>query len=104
MPLLSAAIRAYINLRAITLVPQIFHPGVVTEVLRVLTGPHRPMLHKLTVNTSCTDPSILVEIQGLRELGLQDPTRAVLQLLPGWLARLSTMLVEFHLRVRRSIP
>ena len=101
--LLSSAVRAYTNLCAITLAPQTFDPGVFSEVLNALKDPARPPLQKLTVNTSCTGESqahILAQIQGLRELGLQDATRAVLQLLPEWLGKLSATLVALHLRVR----
>jgi hypothetical protein len=43
---------------------------------------------------------VLANIDGLRELGLSNPTRAILNLLPEWLNRLSKSLVALHLTVK----
>jgi hypothetical protein len=44
----------------------------------------------------------LVQMEGLRRMTLINPGRAILHLLPDWLARLKTSLVELHLKV--SVP
>ncbi|KAF5347298.1 hypothetical protein D9756_009891 [Leucocoprinus leucothites] len=62
-----------------------------------------PNLRELVVNTSCTDGNnapILTQITGLSELSIHSPTRAILDLLPDWLRRLSDSLIELHLKVR----
>jgi len=49
---------------------------------------------------SCTESNsaVLAQIDGLHKLTIQDPSRAVLQILPKWLSKLSSSLVELHLR------
>lgn len=64
-----------------------------------------PQLRELTVNSSCTDEvraPILVQINELQKLTLRDPSRAILQILPDWLGRLSKSLTELHLRVSNA--
>lgn len=46
--------------------------------------------------------TVLTKIEGLRKLTLADPNRAVLQVLPDWLEKLSKSLVELHLKVSSS--
>ena len=59
-------------------------------------------LNAVEANASCFDelraPN-LVKLGNLRKLSLISPGRAILQLLPDWLSRLSETLVELHLRV-----
>jgi hypothetical protein len=43
---------------------------------------------------------VLAKIDGLCELGLSNPTRTILNLLPEWLNRLSKSLVTLHLTVK----
>jgi hypothetical protein len=59
-------------------------------------------LNEVEVNASCFDElraPELVKLGNLRKLSLIGPGRAILQLLPDWLSRLSETLVELHLRV-----
>jgi len=61
-----------------------------------------PYLQEIAVNASCTNENnapILAQISGLSKLSIYSPTRAILDLLPGWLRRLSDSLRELHLKV-----
>lgn len=63
-------------------------------------------LRDLTVNASCTDEiraPILTRIESLEKLTIYNPSRAVLELLPEWLRRLSGTLLGFHLKVRDTV-
>lgn len=47
----------------------------------------------------------LVQIDTLEYLGIANPSRAVLDLLPGWLERVSGSLTQLHLDVsENSVP
>ena len=96
---LSNAIRTFRNLDTVNLSPTECQPSFI-GVLSALTHCHK--LRELIVNRSCMDEptaSVLRTIEGLERLTLQHPTRAVLNLLPEWLGRLSTSLNELHLKV-----
>lgn len=108
------AISVFTNLRTSILTPATFE-GIFTGILKQLTersdkridnGSHVPStpppLRELVVNPSCTDAvraPILYQLTGLSKLTILSPTRAVLELLPDWLRRLSDTLTELHLRV-----
>ena len=65
-----------------------------------------PDLQTLKVNAACTDGAsapVLSEIVGLGSLTLINPSRAILDLLPNWLSRLSDTLRELHLLVSMSV-
>lgn len=71
------------------------------------SGHDSPHLRELVVNTSCTNENnapILTQITGLSKLSIHSPTRAILDLLPDWLRRLSDSLTELHLTVRTFPP
>jgi hypothetical protein len=94
------AAKSYKNIVSVTLTPEIYCLEPFIGALRVLRD--RPSLSRLTVNSSCMDESsanILATISGLHELELSYPTRAILNLLPEWLGRLSKSLVALHLTV-----
>jgi len=86
----------------VTLNTQIsFNPSSEASLCRIARhGP--PYLQELAVNASCTNENnapILAQISGLSKLSIYSPTRAILDLLPGWLRRLSDSLTELHLKV-----
>lgn len=116
------AIKAFRNLRVAIFMAIAFHPNTFTRILQSLvtlntqislnssseTSPCRlarhglPYLRELAVNASCTNENnapILAQISGLSKLSIYSPTRAILDLLPGWLRRLSDSLKELHLKV-----
>ena len=65
-----------------------------------------PELRVLKVSAACTDKvssAVLTEIVGLGSLAVIDPNRAILNLLPDWLSRLSGSLYELHLLVSLSL-
>lgn len=109
------AIKALRNLRVAIFMAVAFHPNTFTGTLQRLvslnthpsseTSPCRsgtPYLQELTVNACCTNENnapILAQISGLSRLSIHSPTRAILDLLPGWLRRLSDTLKELHLKV-----
>ena len=96
-------IKLFINLRSIHLVPMTYHEELFMSTLPILVDMNA--LNEVKVNASCFDepraPN-LVKLGNLRKLTLISPGRAILQLLPDWLNRLSGTLVELHLRVRHS--
>lgn len=97
---LMTAIPAWKNLVAVTVDPMQAPEDLFVESLRLLRN--SPELRSLKVNTACTDrisAPVLSEIVGLGHLTLIDPNRAILELLPGWLSRLSGTLRELHLLV-----
>jgi hypothetical protein len=97
---LLAAVKAFENLQTVQIMPGTYHGDIFTPILAELAS--RTSLADLRVNSWCTDdesPS-LTRIVGLRRLELKSPSRAILQLLPGWLERL-TSLKELHLTVGR---
>ncbi|KZT05087.1 uncharacterized protein LAESUDRAFT_656763 [Laetiporus sulphureus 93-53] len=95
---LEEAFKCWHNLTTVILTPRIYHQDLLTNVLPLL--PTLPLLQNLSVNTSCTDdvhaPG-LVHISGLKALCIQNPTRAILQLLPNWLGKLTSSLRGLHL-------
>ncbi|KAJ6542755.1 hypothetical protein B0H19DRAFT_1171777 [Mycena capillaripes] len=91
------AVKAFQNLQTVEIFPDANHDSLFPPVLLELEN--RPTLVNFRVNAACMDETnapILVKIGGLRQLGLERPNRTVLQLLPDWLGRLSS-LTEFHL-------
>ena len=97
---LREAFPSWTNLTSVVLCPTECHEDVFPEALRFLS--HCSELRHLAVGSSCMDEvsaPIIAQIGGLRTLSLSDPTRAILNLLPGWLSRLSSTLEGFHLRV-----
>lgn len=88
---------------AITIVPIQAPEGLFAEPLRLLQN--LPTLRTLKVNSASTDvisAPVLSQIVGLESLTVIDPNRAVLDLLPDWLSRLSGTLRELHLLVSAS--
>lgn len=101
------AIQTFANLQSVTLMPVTFRENAFTDTLTHTLKALKNVkgLTCLTVNQSCTDDvraPLLAEICGLQALTIRNPTRAILQLLPNWLQRLKTSLVELHLQVRAS--
>ena len=95
------AVQSYHNLNAVEISPTTFPEGIFAEILHALKT--CSSLRCLTANSTYTDEagsSAMVMIDGLRCLTIIDPTRAILNLLPDWLSRLSESLTELHLRVR----
>ena len=88
---------------AMTIVPIQAPEGLFVEPLRLLRGLSN--IRTLKVNLACTDAisaSVLSQIVGLQSLTIVDPNRAILDLIPDWLSRLSGTLHELHLLV--SVP
>lgn len=97
---LLSAVKAFENLHTLEILPETYPEDLFTELL--VEAKNRTSLVDLRVNSSCTDEihaPLLADIGGLRELALKSPSRAILQLLPDWLARLPS-LRELHLTVR----
>lgn len=102
---LLAAIQSYPNLHVMEISPETAHPHIFNNVLTTLLT--RPFLRQLTINSACIDEigtSTLITIGNLEKLVLQDPSRAILNVLPCWLSRLSHSLTELHLKVCFSAP
>lgn len=97
---LSEALKRFTNLSSVFFTPVSFRCYVFTDLLRILTV--SPVLRNITVNTSCMGDDReewLSQLTGLNSLTLYDPTRAILQLLPDWLGRLSSTIQSLHLKV-----
>ncbi|PFH50358.1 hypothetical protein AMATHDRAFT_145250 [Amanita thiersii Skay4041] len=93
------AVKSFSSLRVVKLTPSTYHEDVFTQTLQILN--RVTTLEELTVNASCTDnirAPLVVQIQGLTRLEIYDPTRAMLQILPEWLDRLSKTLTALHLK------
>jgi hypothetical protein len=90
------ALRSYTQIAFVTLKPYSDCQESLTDILRILGD--RPSLLRLNVNGCVNEHNapVLANIDGLRELGLSDPTRAILNLLPEWPNRLSKSLVASH--------
>ncbi|KAF7325658.1 hypothetical protein MKEN_00415700 [Mycena kentingensis (nom. inval.)] len=90
-------VKASENLQTIEILPDIHPDDFFTAILREVV--HRPLITTLRVNYSCMsegDSAILATCRGLRVLELKSPMRALLTLLPEWLANLAE-LRELHL-------
>jgi hypothetical protein len=97
------SIKSFTNLRSVQFTPQTYHEDLFRESLIALRDLRS--LTEIAVNGSCADDakaSLLVELCGLKKLTLDNPSRAILQLLPDWLQRLSGTLQELHLKVNCS--
>lgn len=102
---LIAAIQSYHHLHSVEISPKTDHSHIFTNVLIALLT--RPYLRQLIINSACVDEdgiSTLVTFGNLEQLELQDPSRAILNVLPSWLSSLSNRLTELHLKVRLSAP
>ncbi|KAF8182927.1 hypothetical protein BJ912DRAFT_977178, partial [Pholiota molesta] len=97
--LLATAIKSFVNLHSVQFTPVTYHEELFAPSLPLLQSTHP--LTNLTVNASCSNEArapTLVQITGLHSLTLLNPGRAILQLLPEWLERLSSTLRELHLK------
>jgi len=97
------AVVKFVNLNRVIFTPVTFHENLFAQTLHIL--PDLRSLTDLTVNQSCTGGGLvqkLVEVTGLKKLTLFNPGRAILELLPDWLRRLSPTLTELHLKVSKS--
>jgi hypothetical protein len=97
------AIVKFVNLTHVIFVPVTFHENLFAQTLPIL--PDLRSLTDLTVNQSCMGDGLvqkLVGVNGLKKLTLFNPGRAILELLPNWLRRLSPTLTELHLKVSKS--
>jgi hypothetical protein len=102
--LLANAIKSFVNLHSVQFTPITYHEDLFAPSLPLLQSTHP--LTNLTVNASCSNEArapTLVQITGLHSLTLLNPGRAILQLLPEWLERLSSTLRELHLKVRKDL-
>ncbi|KAF8149464.1 hypothetical protein B0H34DRAFT_802453 [Crassisporium funariophilum] len=93
------AIKAFVNIGSVTMTPLTFHEDLFLDCLSAMRDWR--CLTEVVVNESCmTDgkAAALVGISGLRKVTLISPGRAILNLLPDWLGRLSSTLVELHLK------
>lgn len=117
-----SAITAFENLRVAILIPGPYFEDTFTPILKYLfsssdtpspspnddspeaPSPRHtpPTLRELAVNFNCTceeNAPLLTKVTGLSKLSISSPTRAILDLLPDWLRRLSDSLTEFYLKV-----
>ncbi|KIL64554.1 hypothetical protein M378DRAFT_126372 [Amanita muscaria Koide BX008] len=98
--LFNAVRAAFCRLRVVELTPNTYHEDVFTQTLQALGD--TSTLRDLAVNSSCTDAPrapLITRIGHLERLELWDPTRAMLELLPEWLQRLSSeTLTELHIK------
>ncbi|KZP09857.1 hypothetical protein FIBSPDRAFT_873224 [Athelia psychrophila] len=86
------------NLHEILINPLSHNGDMFVDVLRCL--PAVPHLRRLSVNEACTHERAippLVKIESLESLAIANPSRAILDLLPEWLSRLSQSLTQLHL-------
>ncbi|KAJ6482952.1 hypothetical protein C8R47DRAFT_1133302 [Mycena vitilis] len=91
------SVKAFQNLQTLEILPDDNRDDLLTPILSELGS--RSSIINLRVNSSCMDETnapILVNYGGLVQLGLERPSRTILQLLPDWLRRL-TSLKELHL-------
>ncbi|KAF7316182.1 hypothetical protein MIND_00136400 [Mycena indigotica] len=94
---LLAAIKAFVNLKTLELVPDIYPDDFFTPILQQAL--ELSSLQILRVNSSCmseADSAILANLVRLRVLELRSPTRAILNILPDWLTKMD-QLTELHL-------
>ena len=97
---LSEALLEWTNLRSFVFTPHRFPEALINTTLETL--PKCSLLQDLTVNeTCCTEETAptLTKIIGLKKLTIEGPRRAILNLIPEWLERLSTTLTGLHLKV-----
>ncbi|KAF9478583.1 hypothetical protein BDN70DRAFT_994118 [Pholiota conissans] len=97
--MLAVALRSFVSLHTIRFTPTTYHEDLFTSSLPILCSTRT--LTNLAVNQSCCDEArapTLVQVNGLRSLTLLNPGRAILELLPAWIERLSSTLTEFHLK------
>jgi len=101
---IASATKLFVHLRAVRLTPVTQPEDLVSSILPVLCDLRT--LDEVIVNNSCANEersSKLVQLGNLRKLDLISPGRAILQLLPDWLSRISKTLVELHLMASISI-
>ena len=99
----SEALLECTNLRSFVFTPHRFPEALLNTTLETL--PKCSLLQDLTVHeTCCTEEtaSTLTKIVGLKKLTIEGPRRAILNLIPEWLERLSTTLTGLHLKVFNS--
>ncbi|KAI0683671.1 hypothetical protein C8T65DRAFT_235312 [Cerioporus squamosus] len=95
---LKAAIECWPNVQTVVFVPRLYHELTFTDALPLLL--HLSALRDLTVNGACTSDAlapVLVQVHGLESLAIESPSRAILQLLPDWLAALRPTMRKLHL-------
>ena len=100
---LSEALLEWTNLRSFVFTPHRYPEALINAALETL--PKCSLLQDLTVNeTCCTEETAptLTKIIGLKKLTIEGPRRAILNLIPEWLERLSTTLTGLHLKVFNS--
>ena len=100
---LSEALLEWTNLRSFVFTPHRYPEALINAALKTL--PKCSLLQDLTVNeTCCTEETAptLTKIIGLERLAIEGPRRAILNLIPEWLGRLSTTLTGLHLKVFHS--
>ncbi|KAF9017672.1 hypothetical protein BDZ89DRAFT_1074608 [Hymenopellis radicata] len=71
------------------------------NAIRLFILPEVKHLTRLSVNSSCTDTdatAVLVALQSLQSLTVKDASRAVLDVLPGWVSTMVPSLTELHLQ------
>ncbi|PCH42866.1 hypothetical protein WOLCODRAFT_132541 [Wolfiporia cocos MD-104 SS10] len=96
---LKTVIGLWSNLTTLVFAPKQYHEQLFIEALPLLAN--CKFLRDLTVNASCmqeTQAALLTRLEGLERVALQNPTRAMLDLLPEWLSRLSPSLRGLHLQ------
>lgn len=102
---LVAAVQSFGNLNSIEILPRTFHEDMFTDFIHELSS--CSFLRDLSVNSACTNEtttSKLIMISNLEKLTIMDSTRAILNVLPDWLGRLSGTLAELHLKVSLLSP
>ncbi|KAI0684576.1 hypothetical protein BC835DRAFT_1389261 [Cytidiella melzeri] len=97
---LESAVRSWPNLQSVTfMAAATSYSGVFTKSLAML--PNLTYLRHLELNSgSCseTQSSVLALLGGLERLVIEDPTRAILNVLPDWLSVLRGTFKGLHLK------
>ncbi|KAI0687453.1 hypothetical protein BC835DRAFT_403929 [Cytidiella melzeri] len=97
---LESAVQSWPNLQSVTfMAPATSYSEVFTKFLAML--PNLTHLRHLELNSGCcseTQSSVLAQLRGLERLVIEDPTRAILNVLPDWLSFLRGTLRGLHLK------
>ncbi|CAL1696514.1 unnamed protein product [Somion occarium] len=97
--LLCHALGQWTNLRSFTFAPLEYPDVLITQTLDSL--PLCDSLRSLTVGSPCCSEDaapLLVQVESLESLTIENPSRAILNIMPDWLNRLSGTLTTLRFR------
>jgi hypothetical protein len=99
------ALRTWRNLQKVTLRPQQASPTALHKIVVALRT--CPYLKSITVNDLAMGEDIvpdLVELSGLEEVNLVNPTRSLFMALADWIGRMQNTIIGLHLLVCLRSP